>query len=231
VSRTLTRRLMDAPLTYHHPRVRRSSDHPADHPRRMLDSAAGAHGQPGILCDVGAGADGAALDGAWCGRRVALDIVPGRELDLLADGACLPFHAGRVDVVLMREVLEHVPAPMRLLPEAARVLRGGGLLCVPAPQSCIVHDCPADYYSYTDQGLRYLCGQAGPRVVDVRPTGGPFLVLFHAVERNFPPRPRLAFVALTYRLLDWLDGLLTDRGARPGVSDADGWALMAEKPV
>ena len=43
--------------------------------------------------------------------------------------------------------------------------------------------------------------------------------------------PRLAFVALTYRLLDRLDGGLTDHGARPGVSDAVGWALMAEKPV
>jgi SAM-dependent methyltransferase len=231
VSRTLTRRLKDAYLTCHHRHVRRSSDHPAAHARRMLECAAGAHGRPGILCDVGAGADEAALDGAWCGRRIALDIVPGRELDLVADGACLPFRAGSVDVVLLMEVLEHVPAPVRLFQEAARVLRGGGFLCVTAPQYCIVHNYPADYYRYTDQGLRYLCGQAGLRVVDVRPTGGPFLVLFHAVERNLPPRPRLAFVALTCRLLDWLDGLLTDHGARPGVSDAVGWALMAEKPV
>jgi hypothetical protein len=42
MSRTLPRCLMDAPLTYHHPRVRRSSDHPAGHARRVLDSAAGA---------------------------------------------------------------------------------------------------------------------------------------------------------------------------------------------
>jgi hypothetical protein len=42
MSRTLARWLMDAPLTYHHPRVRRSSDHPAGHARRVLDSAAGA---------------------------------------------------------------------------------------------------------------------------------------------------------------------------------------------
>lgn len=57
------------------------------------------------------------------------------------------------------------------------------------------------------------------------------LTWHHRRIRRSSDHPRLASVALTYRLLDWLDGLLTDRGARPGVSDADGWALMAEKPV
>jgi SAM-dependent methyltransferase len=46
-----------------------------------------------------------------------------------ADGARLPFQAGVFDFVLIRLVLRHAPAREKLLEEAARVLRAGGILC------------------------------------------------------------------------------------------------------
>jgi SAM-dependent methyltransferase len=226
---TLTRRLKDLYLTGHHRRVRRSSDHPTRHARLMLEEVARRRPGGGLLCDVGAGAEASAA-AAWPGRRLALDVVPGPGLDLIADGHALPLGDTTVAVVLLMEVLEHVPDPPRLVRECARVLAPGGHLCLTAPQYHVTHNHPGDYFRYTRQGLETLCAVAGLRVVAAWATGGPLLVVFHAIELNLPPKPRIGFVALTYRLFDWLDGRLTGHGNRPGAMDAKGWALLAMKP-
>ena len=197
----------------------------------MLEEAARRRPGGGVLCDVGAGADASVVATAWPGRRLALDVVPGSALDLIADGHCLPLGDGSVAAVLLMEVLEHVPEPSQLVRECARVLAPGGHVCVTAPQYHITHNHPGDYFRYTRQGLEALCAAAGLRVVAAWATGGPLLVVFHAIELNLPPRPRLAFVALTYRLFDWLDGRLTGHGNRNGTADAKGWALLAMKPA
>src|SRR5438034_7978826 len=129
---TLTRRLKDRYLTGHHRRVRGSSDHPTRHARLMLEEAARRRPGGGLLCDVGAGAEAAVASAAWPGRRVALDVVPGAGLDLIADGHALPLGDTTVAAVLLMEVLEHVPDPPRLLRECARVLAPGGHLCLTA---------------------------------------------------------------------------------------------------
>jgi SAM-dependent methyltransferase len=148
---------------------------------------------------------------------------------VIADGHALPLRDAAVAAVLLMEVLEHVSDPARLLGECARVLIPGGHVCLTAPQYHITHNHPGDYFRYTRQGLEALCARAGLSVVAAWATGGPLLVVFHAVELNLPPRPRLAFVGLTYRLFDWLDGRLTGHGNRPGAIDAKGWALLAVK--
>ncbi len=227
---TLTRRLKDFYLTGHHRRVRRRSDHPTRHARLMLEEAARRGPGGGLLCDVGAGAEASVAAAAWSGRRVAVDVVPGPGLDLIADGHALPLGDATVAAVLLMEVLEHVADPPRLVRECARVLTPGGHLCVTAPQYHITHDHPSDFFRYTRQGLEALCTAAGLRVVAAWATGGALLVVFHAIELNLPPKPRVGFVALTYGIFDWLDGRLTGHGNRPGATDAKGWALLAAKP-
>ena len=227
----LTRRLKDLYLTGHHRRVRQSSDHPTRHARLMLEQAVRRRPGGGVLCDVGAGAEPSVVAAAWPGRRLALDVVPSTGLDVVADGHALPLGDETVAAVLLMEVLEHVPDPSRLLRECARVLAPGGHLCVTAPQYHITHNHPGDYFRYTRQGLEALCAGAGLSVVTAWATGGPLLVLFHAVELNLPPTPRLGFVALAYRLFDWLDGRLTEHGNRPGAVDAKGWAVLAVKSL
>lgn len=52
-----------------------------------------------------------------------------------ARAEALPFAADSFDVVVMSEILEHLPAPARALAEAARVLRPGGLLLISVPHA------------------------------------------------------------------------------------------------
>ena len=182
----LTRRLKDLYLTGHHRRVRRRSDHPTRHARLMLEEAARRRPGGGVLCDVGAGAEPSVAAAAWPGRRVAMDVLAGPGLDLVADGHALPLADKSVAAVLLMEVLEHVAEPTRLVRECARVLAPGGHLCVTAPQYHITHHHPGDFFRYTRQGLEALCAQAGLRVVAAWATGGPLLVVFHAIELNLP---------------------------------------------
>src|SRR5207249_4985267 len=140
----------------------------------------------------------------WPARRVAMDVLAGPGLGLVADGHALPLADKSVAAVLLMEVLEHVAEPTRLVRECARVLASGGHLCVTAPQYHITHHHPGDFFRYTRQGLEALCAAAGLRVVAAWATGGALLVVFHAIELNLPPKSRIGFVALTSRLFDWL---------------------------
>lgn len=57
-------------------------------------------------------------------------------MDFVAgDGMSLPVRSGSVDVVTMLEVVEHVPDPERMVSEAFRALKAGGLLVVLVPNT------------------------------------------------------------------------------------------------
>ncbi|HEV8614938.1 MAG TPA: class I SAM-dependent methyltransferase [Methylomirabilota bacterium] len=216
-------------LPGHHRRVRGRSDHPLQHARRLLDLVTRAGAGGGLLCDVGAGSEPGLLDRAWPGRRLTLDLAPAPGVDVVADGYALPLHDKSVEVVLLMQVLEHVTDPLRFLKESARVMRPGGFLCLTVPQYHIIHNHPGDYYRYTLQGLQHLCAAADLRVVRAWATGGPFLVVFHAIELNLPQKARIAFAGLTYALFDWLDGRLCGHGNGPRAHDAVGWAVLATR--
>jgi SAM-dependent methyltransferase len=91
-----------------------------------------------------------------------------------ADGARLPFRDGGFDVVLIRDVLHHVPEPAAVLAEARRVLRPGGRLWLVEPnvrspliwlQVALI---PAErgVLRSTVERLRALVESAGLRVLD-----------------------------------------------------------------
>jgi len=105
-------------------------------------------------------------------RYIGLDLPPNGQAELYGDGMKMPFRDAVFDTVLCNEVLEHVPEPSRLLEEAARVLRAGGILLLTTPQTWGLHHEPHDFYRYTKYGLRYLGGKCGLEVIEVSPTCG-----------------------------------------------------------
>lgn len=98
-------------------------------------------------------------------------------LDALADLARLPLADETFDAALNIVTLEHVPDPLAVLREIARVLRPSGTLLLVAPQQWEVHQAPHDYYRYTRYGLAWLLERAGFADTRIEPIGGFFTLL------------------------------------------------------
>jgi SAM-dependent methyltransferase len=114
---------------------------------------------------------------AFRGRYVAMGYKasPHGERSVHVDGDihCLPFRTGSAGGVLCLEVLEHLPAPHRAVEEMHRVLRPGGALLLTTPFMAGYHGKPgeyADFFRYTDEGLRMLLSAFSR--VEVVPLGG-----------------------------------------------------------
>lgn len=95
---------------------------------RLLDVGCGTGG---VLAGIAGrvrpvGVDGSPLALVHCRRRGLTDVV-------CASLGALPFKAGRFDVVLLLDVLEHFADEQALLAEVGRLLRPGGHLLVSVP--------------------------------------------------------------------------------------------------
>ena len=80
----------------------------------------------------------------------------GESPDVYADASSLPIRSGSVDVVLLLEVLEHIPQHLQALREIHRVLKPGGSFCTSIPFIYPIHDAPNDYRRFTIHGVRLL---------------------------------------------------------------------------
>lgn len=142
-----------------------------------------------------------------------------RNVDVDGDICALPFRTGAVGGVLCIEVLEHVPDPQRAMAEVHRILCEGGKLLLTTPFMAGYHAKEGDYgdfYRYTHEGLRWLLRHFS--AVQIRPLGGlpyrilhaetparvrelvlgsrPLLRVFNAVDRRWPTRNPLRWLAL-----------------------------------
>jgi SAM-dependent methyltransferase len=75
---------------------------------------------------------------------------------VVGDGHRLPFLNDSFDYIWCNAVLEHVPDPMQVASEIARILKPEGLAFIQVPFLENVHGWPQDYYRFTIQGLRVL---------------------------------------------------------------------------
>jgi SAM-dependent methyltransferase len=84
-----------------------------------------------------------------------LDIDPARRPDVVGD-ICTWQSPAPFDVVVISEVLEHVPDPPAVVANLLTLLRPGGRLVATVPFIFPIHDEPHDYYRYTRHGLEHL---------------------------------------------------------------------------
>jgi SAM-dependent methyltransferase len=162
-------------------------------------------------------------------KYLNLEIKKGPQVNIVGSVYKIPLKASSIDLATLFMVLEHLNDPPRGLQEANRVLIKGGYLALTTVQYWHTHNHPHDYFRYTKQGLEYLCKKAGLKVVDIWSIGGPFLVVFHAIELNLPGAWRTIFSILFYRLFDWLDWIVFKHNDTRENSDSVGWALIAKK--
>jgi SAM-dependent methyltransferase len=79
----------------------------------------------------------------------------------VCDLAAVPVADGRFDLVLLTQVLEHLPEPLATLKEMHRITRPGCRIWASAPLFYEEHEQPYDFYRYTQFSLRRLFGEAG----------------------------------------------------------------------
>ncbi len=131
----------------------------------------------GVVADIGAGVSPyrrLVLEAQGVTRYVALDLAgnPYQPPDVIWDGRDLPFQDDSVGCAMATEVLEHCPDPERVMAEACRVLKPGGVFFLTVPFLWPLHDVPSDEYRFTPWSLQRHLENAGFENPEIRPLGG-----------------------------------------------------------
>ena len=111
-----------------------------------------------------------------------------------------PLEEESFDLMLLTQVLEHVAEPASVLKEMHRLLKPGCRLWLSAPLCWEEHEQPADFYRYTQFGLRHLLAQAGFTIVELEWTAGYYATLWYQL--------RLAVRSLSFRPKHYGGGLV-----------------------
>lgn len=85
-----------------------------------------------------------------------LDICHYPNIDYVADVCDLPFQSDTIDMIIFKNVLEHVKNPSQALKEISRVLKKDGILYVKIPFLQPFHAVPDDFQRYTKSGFKEL---------------------------------------------------------------------------
>jgi SAM-dependent methyltransferase len=145
----------------------------------------------------------------------------------------LPFDDGTFDTIILSDVLEHIPGPDRLWAEMFRILAAEGRIVMNVPFYYWLHECPHDYYRYTEFALRRFVESAGLKLVLLQSIGGAPEVISDVFAKSIVRLPRIG-VALAM-VSQWLARrfIETGFGGRVSRSTASqfplGYFLVAEK--
>ena len=111
---------------------------------------------------------------------VATDVYLSKEIDVICDGAFLPFENETFDAIFAEGVFEHVINPELMAAEASRVLKKSGLIFVSTPFLLGVHMEVADYQRWTKLGLIRLL--RGFKPIECQPIEGPLVALAYQIS-------------------------------------------------
>lgn len=122
-------------------------------------------------------------------------------IDYVCDATAIPVPNASFDAVLCTEMLEHVPDPVAVVHELARVLRPGGRLMLTAPLGSGIHQEPYHYYGgFTPFWYQKFLAEVGFRDIQIESNAGSFkffsqeALRFLATTRPFVRLPFLPSV-------------------------------------
>lgn len=136
-------------------------------------------GKVGRVLDYGAG-NSPYRHVLSCERYVTADVsqnLAGEIDHLIMPGERLPIEDGAFDLVLLLDVLEHVPDPTFVLGEIRRMLVIGGRLVISVPFIYREHETPHDFARYTAFGIYELVRQQQGTVVRIKKVGNVYYTL------------------------------------------------------
>ena len=117
-----------------------------------------------IVLDVGAGRGD--FSGLFAGQRyLAVEIYPYPEVDIVCDLTKInPFAPASLDVILLMNVLEHLPDATECIRSLSGLLRPGGKILVAVPFLVKIHQSPYDFARYTHYLLQKMGEDAGLQI-------------------------------------------------------------------
>lgn len=97
------------------------------------------------------------------------------SIDYVCDAAVIPEEDASFDAILCTEMLEHVPDPLAVVRELARLLKPGGKLMLTAPLGSGIHQEPHHYYGgFTPYWYQRFLGEVGFKDIEVVANAGSF---------------------------------------------------------
>jgi SAM-dependent methyltransferase len=84
----------------------------------------------------------------------------------------LPFEDNSFDIIVLSDVLEHIPEPEKVFVEIRRLLKTNGKLIFNVPFMYWLHEQPYDYYRYTEFALRRFLQIGKLELELLEPLGG-----------------------------------------------------------
>jgi SAM-dependent methyltransferase len=115
------------------------------------------------------------------------------DVSYVCDLQNIPAQGSRYDLVLLSQVLEHLPEPKLALQEIHRVLKPSGKLWLSAPLYFPEHEAPYDFYRYTQFGFRHLLTESGFAVERIEWLEGYYGTLSYQLllaAKSLPVHPR-----------------------------------------
>lgn len=117
-------------------------------------------------------------------KYVGVDFVPFLDVSIVADLTTLPIPDESADIITIMNTIEHVPETRRLLSEAHRILKKGGVMIGTVPFLMQTHQEPHDYNRYTKVQLENLLHAEGFSDAHVVPIGH-LIDVYETIELKF----------------------------------------------
>ena len=134
----------------------------------------------GKVLEVGAGTLYSRQKLMRCDCYVTLDLNMMTKPTIVGDVHQLPFADNTFDTILILEVLEHCPEPVRVLNECKRILTDKGYLFLSTRFLYVQHGAPHDYFRFTEDSLKYLLKHWSS--VNVTPLGNRWSTIFDLIS-------------------------------------------------
>lgn len=113
----------------------------------------------------------------------------------------LPLDDASFDTIILSDVLEHIPEPLLLWGEMARILSSGGRVLMNVPFYYPLHEIPYDYYRYSSYALRRFAESHGFEVLQLQAIGGSPEILADIVAKHLQFVPVIG--GLAAKFIQW----------------------------